>query len=55
MKYYRNNRDVVSIEGIPVEECSLWKLDADNGVVVLVDEDQYATHKIDKELFDLAE
>ena len=41
-KYYRNSIDVISKEGIEVEAQSLWELK--NKRLVLVDDDQYATH-----------
>lgn len=40
--YYRNTIDVISIEGIEIEAHSLWKLEKKH--LVLVDDDQYATH-----------
>lgn len=39
---YRNSIDVISIEGIPVDAGSLWKLQ--NNLLILEDDDQYATH-----------
>lgn len=39
---YRNVIDVTSIEGIEVDAGSLWKLE--NDLLVLEDDDQYATH-----------
>lgn len=39
---YRNVTDLTSIEGIEVDAGSLWKLK--NEILVLVDDDQYATH-----------
>lgn len=47
---YRNQEDLVSIEGIEVEAGSLWELKPDN-ILVLVDEDQYASYVLDSELF----
>lgn len=43
---YRNNVNVVSNEGIVVEAHSLWELK--NELLVLVDDDQYATHKLNE-------
>ncbi|WP_417237183.1 MULTISPECIES: hypothetical protein [Flavobacteriaceae] len=42
--YYRNSIDVISKEGIEVEAQSLWQLK--NQILVLVDDDQYATHDL---------
>lgn len=42
--YYRNSIDVISKEGIEVEAQSLWQLK--NQTLVLVDDDQYATHDV---------
>lgn len=39
---YRNSVDLVSIEGIKVDAGSLWQLK--DGLMVLVDDDQYVTH-----------
>lgn len=39
---YRNSVDLVSIEGIEVDAGSLWQLK--DGLMVLVDDDQYVTH-----------
>ena len=47
---YRNRYDLISSEGIEVEAGSLWELKPDN-VLVLVDEDQYASSYLDSELF----
>lgn len=41
---YRNKQDLVSTEGIFVDAGSLWVLK--NNLLVLVDDDQYATHKL---------
>lgn len=48
---YRNTEDLVSMEGIEVEAGSLWKYDVNQELFVLVDEDQYASHKLDKSKF----
>ena len=47
---YRNEEDLVSIEGIEVEAGSLWELQSDN-LLVLVDDDQYASYYLDDEKF----
>lgn len=39
---YRNKYDITSIEGIHVDRGALWVLKKD--LLVLVDEDQYASH-----------
>ena len=44
MQQYRNSVDVISIEGIEVDAGSLWELK--EGLLVLVDDDQYATHEL---------
>jgi hypothetical protein len=44
--FYRNTVDLVSNEGIEVEETSLWVLNKDS-VLELVDEDQYVTAPLD--------
>lgn len=41
--YYRNRRDITSIEGIEVDAGSLWVLTTDRKTLLLDDEDQYAT------------
>lgn len=41
---YRNKTDITSIEGIEVDTGALWVLK--NGVLVLEDEDQFATHPL---------
>lgn len=53
-KHYRNSRDITSIEGILVDESSLWKLDTNQNLLVLEDKDQYVTAPLDLEKFDLA-
>ena len=47
-EFYRNNTDLMSIEGIQVDEGSLWKLDPKQNVLILEDDDQYATAYLDK-------
>ncbi|WZL88327.1 hypothetical protein VS868_12040 [Salinimicrobium sp. 3283s] len=49
--YYRNNSDLESREGIEVEAGSLWKLDPKTNDLILVDDDQYASHPLDEKLF----
>lgn len=48
---YRNNQNVVSNEGIVVDEGALWKWDPVHKVLVLEDDDQYVTLEYKKELF----
>lgn len=50
--FYRNNAKVTSIQGVEIDETSLWKLDEKQNILVLEDEDQYQTHKLDLELFE---
>ena len=45
-KFYRNKIELTSIEGIEVDEGSLWKLDPEQNLLVLEDEDQYATAQL---------
>lgn len=52
--FYRNKISVVSMQGVEIDETSLWKLDKRSNVLVLVDNDQYQTHKLDLELFEKA-
>ncbi|MBD8081136.1 hypothetical protein [Chryseobacterium caseinilyticum] len=59
-KYYRNIEDITSSEGILVEAGSLWEIQqndkiANIQILVLVDDDVYATHHIDLELFEETE
>ena len=51
---YRNKKDLVSIEGIEVEAGSLWKFTPDLELVVLVDDDQFASHELDSRKFEEA-
>ncbi|MFD2824816.1 hypothetical protein ACFS5M_14125 [Lacinutrix iliipiscaria] len=44
---YRNSIDVISIEGIHVDEGSLWKLQ--DNLLVLEDDDQFVTHDLTKD------
>ena len=46
-KHYRNHSDITSIEGIHVDASSLWKLEPNQNLLVLEDEDQYVTAKLD--------
>lgn len=50
MKYYRNAIEVTTKQGVEVEAHSLWHVEAD-GVLVLDDEDQYATHPLDDNFY----
>src|SRR5690606_7623278 len=43
-KEYRNSNPVTSNEGTPVDENSLWRIK--DTYLVLVDDDQYVTHKL---------
>lgn len=43
---YRNIKDLISIEGIEVEAGSLWERDTNN-ILILVDDDQYASSQLD--------
>ena len=45
MKHYRNTQDLTTTEGEFVEAGSLWSLD--DQLLILVDDDRYATHTID--------
>lgn len=50
-QFYRNTRDITSIEGIEVDNGSLWRLDESQNLLVLEDEDQYVSHKFSAEDF----
>ncbi|MGI0106753.1 hypothetical protein [Salinimicrobium sp. WS361] len=50
-KFYRNNSDLESREGIEVEAGSLWKLNPGTKDLILVDDDQYASCELDEENF----
>jgi hypothetical protein len=52
--FYRNNADMVSIEGIPVDAGSLWQYDDNVKLLVLDDDDQYATATLNLESFEKA-
>jgi len=47
-RFYGNTHDMVSIEGIEVDACSLWKLDEAQNLLILEDDDQYATAQLDE-------
>lgn len=51
MSSYRNVVDVISIQGVEIDEGHLWKLDAKKQILVLVDEDQYITSDLDEKKF----
>jgi hypothetical protein len=53
-KYYRNLVSINSIEGIEVDEGSLWFL-TNNNLLVLVDDDQYVSCKLDEFIFEETE
>lgn len=50
---YRNKTDVISNEKITVEAGSLWKLRTQT--LILVDDEQYVTHKLNVDIFEIAE
>lgn len=52
--FFRNHHAVVSIQGVEIDETSLWKLDPGQNMLVLEDEDQYQTHALDLQLFEKA-
>ena len=52
--FYRNHQDLVSIEGIEVEAGSLWKFKPDLDLLVLEDEDQFASYSLDTSKFEKA-
>lgn len=52
--WYRNNKPVISTQGVEIDETSLWKLDPEQNVLVLEDDDQYQTHPLDLEVFEEA-
>lgn len=47
-QYFRNKKDVISIEEIEVDNGSLWKLDTEQNLLILEDDDQYATAYLDE-------
>ncbi|MDO5636279.1 MAG: hypothetical protein Q4G18_03420 [Myroides sp.] len=50
---YRNKTDVISNEKITIEAGSLWKLRTQT--LILVDDEQYVTHKLNVDIFEIAE
>ncbi len=48
---YRNNINVISIEGIEIDEGSLWRFDESTNLLILVDDDEFITHKLDLNKF----
>lgn len=48
--YYRNRDTIISLEGIEIDTGALWELN-ENNLLVLVDEDQYVSYKLDLSLF----
>ena len=50
---YRNTNDITTDDGFTVDKGSLWK--AKGKEVILIDEDNYATAKLNKLLFEIAE
>ena len=51
---YRNKKDLISLEGIEVEAGSLWKFKPDLELLVLEDEDQFASYQLDSRKFEEA-
>lgn len=51
VQYFRNKEDLFSKEGILIDAFSLWKLDAEQNIFVLEDEDQYITTPLDYSKF----
>jgi hypothetical protein len=49
-EHYRNLEDLISLEGIEVEAGSLWK-ESQPGTLVLVDDDQFASHALEETKF----
>lgn len=50
--YLRNKFNIISLEGIEVDEGALWEFDPELNRLILVDEDQYLTAKPDPDLFE---
>ena len=48
---YRNIVSVVSLQGIEIDEGSLWTFDKNQNLLILVDDDEYITHKPSNDLF----
>lgn len=53
--WYRNNKPVISTQGVQIDETSLWRLDPEQNLLVLEDDDQYQTHPLDLEVFEEAQ
>ncbi len=49
---YRNKVNVISIQGIEIDEGALWTFDKQLNLFILKDDDEYITHKPNAELFD---
>lgn len=49
---YRNKVNVISIQGIEIDEGALWKFDKQLNLFILLDEDEYITHKPNADLFE---
>lgn len=49
---YRNKVNVISVQGVEIDEGSLWNFNKDLNLYVLVDDDQYITHKPNADLFE---
>ena len=52
--YFRNKKDLISIEGIEVEAGNLWKEVPKMPFLELVDDDQYVSSHFDEALFEPA-
>lgn len=52
-KLYRNQYDVLSDQGVWIDTGALWELK--DGILVLVDEDEYQTHALNPDLFEEVE
>lgn len=48
---YRNLIPVMSLQGIEIDEGSLWAFDKEHNLFVLVDDDQYITCKPNADVF----
>ncbi|WP_322970348.1 hypothetical protein [Faecalibacter sp. LW9] len=49
---YRNVVSVVSLQGIEIDAGSLWTFDKNLNLLILVDEDEYITHKPSNDIFE---
>ena len=49
-KLFRNQYDVLSDQGVWIDTGALWELK--DGILVLVDEDEYQTHAPSNDLFE---